>query len=475
MAMPLSSASDSELLDRYSHAGPDADAAFSELVRRHLDGVYSSALRRLGGDAAGAADLAQRVFVELARQAGALKRHPALIAWLFTTTRQMASRTLRDELRRRQRERDAVFPESMAPESPAPDWQAIAPLLDSALDSLDEEDRQILLLRHLERQPFGAIGARLGLKGNTARMRADRALEKLRRSLSQRGVTSAAAALVYMLEGPAVTAAPTGLVTSISTAAISAASTPVGFLTLMASTTLKTTFVTLSLAALGTAWLLETRETHRLRDANAALVRQIAIDQEELDSLRTRATPVPQAASPNATNQSEILRLRGQIAHLLRERQVALSTNRPAGTRSRPDAVWNPLDGLADRGMATPQDASVSFLAALRAQNPQRFNELVQLPEDLDAPTRDRQLAALYQLFSQRYAAWEFTGLSGENIGSVKRGDAVVEAGKVDLEYVDTASTRTGTIRVDLRRTEAGWRVAVEDFPRDRPPASTGP
>ena len=38
---------DAELLRRY--AGTRAEDAFAELVRRHLDGVYSAALRRVGG------------------------------------------------------------------------------------------------------------------------------------------------------------------------------------------------------------------------------------------------------------------------------------------------------------------------------------------------------------------------------------------------------------------------------------------
>src|SRR5271170_3051586 len=78
---------DAELLRRY--ATERSEAAFAELVRRHVDLVYSAALRMVYGDAHCAQDLSQQVFCELARQAARLARHPSLAAWLYTTTRQM--------------------------------------------------------------------------------------------------------------------------------------------------------------------------------------------------------------------------------------------------------------------------------------------------------------------------------------------------------------------------------------------------
>jgi hypothetical protein len=68
-------AEDAELLRRYvDHRD---EAAFTNLVGRHVNGVYSSALRRVGGDAHLAEDIVQQVFAALARKAGRLLDHGA--------------------------------------------------------------------------------------------------------------------------------------------------------------------------------------------------------------------------------------------------------------------------------------------------------------------------------------------------------------------------------------------------------------
>src|SRR4051812_2697850 len=86
---------DAELLCRY--ARDRAEDAFAELVRRHLDGVYSAALRRVGGDTHLAEDVAQQVFTAAARRAAWLARHPALTGWLYATTRNVAANVVRSE------------------------------------------------------------------------------------------------------------------------------------------------------------------------------------------------------------------------------------------------------------------------------------------------------------------------------------------------------------------------------------------
>ena len=61
---------DSDLLRRYSDE--KSEEAFAELVRRHVDPVYSAALRQVNGDAHLAQDVAQMVFTELSRKAAQL-------------------------------------------------------------------------------------------------------------------------------------------------------------------------------------------------------------------------------------------------------------------------------------------------------------------------------------------------------------------------------------------------------------------
>ena len=101
-----------------------------------------------------------------------------------------------------------------------PDWAQISPLLDEAMHILDEPDREAVLLRHFERQSYVDIGARFGLTENAARMRVERALEKLRDALVKRGVTSTAMVLAGLLTSHAVGAAPASLGATVARMAL---------------------------------------------------------------------------------------------------------------------------------------------------------------------------------------------------------------------------------------------------------------
>lgn len=217
---------DAELLRSYADAR--SEVAFAELVRRHVDLVYSAALRRVGGDSHLAEDVCQKVFVALARQAESLTDRALLTGWLYTTARFAAAEVVRTERRRRAREQEAfVMHELFGNSALDPDWEKLRPVLDNAMDQLNECDREALLLRFFENRPLAEVGRQLAVTEEAARKRVDRALEKLRSLLAKKGVSSTAAAMGLMLANQTVTAAPAPFAAAVTTSAISAASAAV--------------------------------------------------------------------------------------------------------------------------------------------------------------------------------------------------------------------------------------------------------
>lgn len=212
---------DAELLRRY--AEQKDQAAFAELVRQNLPLVYRCACRSLDGDTSRAQDVAQEVFVDLARKAAALARHPALAAWLHTTTRYTAAGVRRGEHRRQQRHEEVRNMHEIESSGPSePRWERLQPVIDDALASLKEADREAVLLRFFAEKTHAEIGSRLGLAEDAARMRVERALEKLRAQLVRRGIVSAGAALGAALAGQGALAVPAGLAAGITQTALSA-------------------------------------------------------------------------------------------------------------------------------------------------------------------------------------------------------------------------------------------------------------
>lgn len=210
---------DSELLRRYVRER--SESAFTELVQRKAGLVYSAALRQVGGDTLLAQDVSQSVFIDLARKAAQLVDRPILTSWLYTCTRYAALNALRANQRRHIREQEAQAMEDIERDTLTEAyWEQLRPLLDEELCALPDPDRSAVLMRYFEGQPFAMMGEKLGIGENAARMRAERALDKLRSGLAQKGITSTAAALGLVLATNAVAAPPAGLAVALAGGAL---------------------------------------------------------------------------------------------------------------------------------------------------------------------------------------------------------------------------------------------------------------
>jgi RNA polymerase sigma factor (sigma-70 family) len=331
----MSEQSDVQLLRDYAEGGHEA--AFRELVTRHADLVYSAALRQVNSpDLAG--DIAQGVFTDLARKARQVAEQRAegnsLAGWLHRSTRYAALKHWRDTRRRLANEKQAMEQLLINSES-APDWERIRPMLDEALDSLSDEEREALLLRYFKNQDFRAVGLAFGISDDTAQKRVSRAMERLREFFSKRNVTIGAGGLAMLISANGVQAAPLGLTAAISAAAIVygtavPTSTAIAATKIIAMTTLQKTLIAAALAVVAGAGIYEARQAIQLRAQNQALQQQQAplADQlqrlqRERDDATNRLAVLTDELARLKKNPSEVLSLRGEVGVLRQEKASA--------------------------------------------------------------------------------------------------------------------------------------------------------
>lgn len=364
---------DIELLRCY--AEERAEDAFAELVRRHVNLVHSVALRQVNGDTHLAADVAQAVFVDLARKAPSLTRHRVLAGWLFTSTRFAGAKAVRSEQRRQAREKEAHLMEELTRDpSVLPEWERLRPVLDEVIGELDENDRKAILLRFFEGRDFTSIGARLELNANSARMRVERALEKLRSRLARRGLTSTSAALATVLANQAVVAAPAGLAGTITGAALAgggmalattaggSALAGVGAASFMSITKLQLGLAAGIAVAGATGLVVQSGSESNLRREIEALRRQAvqtAAARAENEQLRRSAVEAAELSNDDA----ELVRLRDEANALKTKLQARVSAPAPS-----------PVPG---------QNAEVFDLSKLDRQPRPRFQARPQFPAEM--------------------------------------------------------------------------------------------
>jgi RNA polymerase sigma factor (sigma-70 family) len=349
---------DSALLRHFADTG--AEEAFAALVRRNLDLVYATALR-IVGDTSAAQDVAQAVFVALARKATALRDHPAPVSWLYTGARYAALKALRSEQRRQAREQEAFTMQQLDSSEPPPEWERLRPLLDDVLHELGETDREAVLLRFFRGAPFAELAAALRVNEGAARMRVDRALQRMNQLLAQRGIHSTASALGIALAAQPAIAAPTALATSITGTALAGAAAGGGVVaTLFAMSKFKLILASvLVCGGLATA-LVEGRTHVALRAQLQALAR------EDSASLETRKRALRAAAAQLGEQNPDVAELNRLQARLdtLRARPLgvtdaAFHAPRLLG-RATPEAAIETFAWAMDHG---DLDLAASFIA----------------------------------------------------------------------------------------------------------------
>jgi RNA polymerase sigma factor (sigma-70 family) len=323
------------------YAQSNSEHAFATLVSRHVNLVYSVAMRQVR-DTHLAEEITQSVFIILARKANSLSPKTILSGWLCRTARYVSADTLKIQRRRQFREQESQM-QSNLNESESAAWNQIAPLLDEALNCLGEKEHDAVVLRFFDGKELKQVGATMGTGEDAARMRVNRALEKLRKFFAKKGVTLSAGAIAGAVATNSVQAAPIGLAATITAAALSGSAITAAAVitagTAFTMTTLQKTIIGgLLAAAIGTG-IYEARQISQLREQNQTLQQQQTPLAEQIQQLTQQRDGFANKLSGISGDKEqqrlrkerlELMSLRGRVKQLADE----LRQLKAAGTRA---------------------------------------------------------------------------------------------------------------------------------------------
>jgi RNA polymerase sigma factor (sigma-70 family) len=456
---------DAALLRRY--AIEQDEQAFAELVRRHLDLVFAAALRRTGGRTHLAEEIAQKVFCDLSRKAAVMAHHPVLVGWLHRCTRYAAIDATRAEIRRQKLAQTlTAMPEVSLPPETSVDWEQLRPVLDEAMDRLSDRDRELMLLHYFNGLTFAEAGARMNLSEDAARKRTGRALDQLRGFLNQRGVTSTSAALGLLLANQPLVAAPAGLASAVTTAAIAAA--PTGLVASAASMLFMSKLTVPILSAVVAAGLT----------TSVWLVVAPGVSAEELAALRQENSRLTAAAATGASATTiaavvdEYAAQASGIARAMGQRQAVRSHAAPAGTQgsAAPSARTEvTARGHRYHGLGTPHDAALTFAWACDLSDPDELGRMV----TFDPGVREKAQAVfdtMPEAVRAQYPTVEaFYGLllAASTLEAPPPGADLIERFMTEVELSPSrfATRRVGSSRNvhEYQLTDEGWKYVLPE------------
>lgn len=195
--------------------GPGAEAAFTELIRRHQDFVFRVAFSQTG-DVHAAEEVAQETFLRLA--GGTARPNPGRTepfrAWLYVMVANLARGWHRRE--RRLKERHANFGAlagdgRLTEETSGAERQELRAALAAALGGLSRELRELIVLHYLEGFSQMEMSRMTGVSQSSISRRLEEGLGLLRKHLAGAGLAVSVAALPEYLKDPALLQAPAAM------------------------------------------------------------------------------------------------------------------------------------------------------------------------------------------------------------------------------------------------------------------------
>jgi RNA polymerase sigma-70 factor, ECF subfamily len=173
--------------------------AFERLLTKHKRPVYNFIHRQVGNDAT-AEDLMQEVFLRVIKGASSYKREAKFTTWIYTIARNICvdqsrrakhrrAASLDQPLRGNNGDQRGTMGDTVADKGPAVDRQVIGQELkgkiQQAIAKLNDEQREVFLMREYSNLPFKEIADIVGCPENTVKSRMRYALERLRAELEE--------------------------------------------------------------------------------------------------------------------------------------------------------------------------------------------------------------------------------------------------------------------------------------------------